>query len=365
MNPNIINLKDLDSPSLIVFPEIVKKNIQLALNMIAEPDRLRPHIKTHKTREVIELCQAKGIEKYKCATISEAELLGICKAKDVLLAYQPVGPKAIRYTNLIQNFGQTKFSCLIDSEPVAQNLNEIGQKTGINFSVFVDINIGQNRTGILPEKVVEFCENSKQFSNVTIIGLHAYDGHIYDANFADRKEKADVAYEIVKKLQIQLQDLLKKDLVLIMSGSPTFSIHAKRTDIECSPGTFVFWDLGYSQFAEQSFEPAVYLLGRVISKPNTDLICVDIGHKSVAAERPLAERIQFLNVALEPISQSEEHLVLKVMDKKNYTIGNELLGIPIHICPTVALHEKLYTVENERLTGNFWEILARNRELNF
>jgi hypothetical protein len=44
-------------------------------------DRLRPHIKTHKTQEVNDLLLKSGIYKFKCATIAEAELLAISNAK--------------------------------------------------------------------------------------------------------------------------------------------------------------------------------------------------------------------------------------------------------------------------------------------
>lgn len=365
MDNKILNINKLDSPALVVFPEIVQQNIKVAISMAAHPDCLRPHIKTHKTKEVIEFCQKEGIQKFKCATISEAEILGICAVKDTLLAYQPVGPKVNRWADLIQSFPDTQFSCLIDNLNVAQNLDKIGRDLGLVFSVYIDLNIGQNRTGILTENAIKLVEKIKFFLNISIIGLHAYDGHIYDIDFSIRKEKADLVHNTSKTVQTQLEKILAKNLTLVMSGSPTYSIHAKRLDIEYSPGTFVFWDMGYRQFTEQDFMPAVYVLGRVISKPKANSICVDIGHKSVAAERPLGERIKFLNAELQAISQSEEHLVLEVLDEIIYEIGDELMGIPYHICPTVALHEKIFLIENGKYTGNYWQVMARNRELNF
>ena len=45
-----------------------------------------------------------GIKKFKCATIAEAEMLALAEAPDVLLAYQPVGPKADRLVHLIDKY---------------------------------------------------------------------------------------------------------------------------------------------------------------------------------------------------------------------------------------------------------------------
>src|SRR5690349_8833137 len=99
----IKNIDEIDSPALVVYPERVKENIRTIKSMI-EVNRLRPHIKTHKTKEVTLLLLEAGITKFKCATIAEAELLGICGAPDVLLAYQPVGPKLNRFITLLSKF---------------------------------------------------------------------------------------------------------------------------------------------------------------------------------------------------------------------------------------------------------------------
>src|SRR5690348_10555491 len=94
----------LDSPALLIYPERVKSNIQRAISMVNDISLLRPHIKTNKSSAAIKLMIGAGISKYKCATIAEAELLGQCGAKDVLLAYQPAGPKLQRFINVIQHY---------------------------------------------------------------------------------------------------------------------------------------------------------------------------------------------------------------------------------------------------------------------
>jgi D-serine deaminase-like pyridoxal phosphate-dependent protein len=43
--------------------------------------------------------------------------------------------------------------------------------------------------------------------------------------------------------------------------------------------------------------------------------------------------------------------------------GDVLYGIPYHICPTVALYERLIAVENGEATGE-WKVLARDRRIS-
>ena len=72
----------LDTPALLVYPDRVKQNISTAISMVNEVSRLRPHVKTNKSPDVQQaLMISAGIQKFKCATIAEAEMLGICAAK--------------------------------------------------------------------------------------------------------------------------------------------------------------------------------------------------------------------------------------------------------------------------------------------
>jgi D-threonine aldolase len=77
----------------------------------------------------------------------------------------------------------------------------------------------------------------------------------------------------------------------------------------------------------------------------------------------LQRRVSFLNVTgLKPVSQSEEHLVLEADEAHGLKVGEVLYGLPFHICPTVALYERLHTIEDGRLTGE-WKVVARDRKI--
>src|SRR4051812_14305219 len=94
---DINNITNIDSPTLVIYKERVIQNIATAISMVDDVKNLRPHVKTHKCKEVAQLMIDAGINKFKCATIAEAEMLAMANAKDVLLAYQPVGPKLKRF----------------------------------------------------------------------------------------------------------------------------------------------------------------------------------------------------------------------------------------------------------------------------
>ncbi len=357
----IKNINELDSPALVVFPQRVTHNIQLAIEMAGDVNRLRPHIKTNKSPDVAMLMLQAGITKFKCATIAEAEMLAQCHAPDVLLAYQPLGPKLNRFVSLIKKYPETKFSCLTDNIAATDEQSAAFSANQLTVPVFIDLNVGMNRTGISPDKkAMELFNHCKLLKGITVAGLHAYDGHIRDADFETKKKKCDEAFARVEKLNEAL-----KLSVIIAGGSPTFSVHCKRKNIECSPGTFVYWDKGYSDLCpEQEFLPAAVLVTRVISLPASMRICTDLGHKSVAAENEINKRVFFLNAeGLKPVGQSEEHLVLEAGENHSFKPGDILYGLPCHICPTVALYERVFTVEKGIASGE-WKNSARDRKIS-
>jgi len=366
----IINdIDQLDTPALVVYPDRVKHNIALVKSMIDDVSRLRPHVKTYKNREVTYLMLDAGITKFKCATIAEAEMLGMCNAPDVLLAYQPVGPKLQRFVKLILVYPDTKYACLVDNLSAAEEISSIAVENNITVPVYIDLNIGMNRTGIVPADVEAQYFASQLFIDCTTlpgvnpIGLHAYDGHIHDTDITIRTQKCNESFDAVAKLQA---DLVQKGYspVIIAGGSPTFPIHAKREHIECSPGTFVYWDKGYqTELPEQPFLTAALVISRVISLPDETKICLDLGHKSVASEKTIDKRALFLNAPeLVMVGQSEEHLVADAGKGHRYKVGDVLYGLPYHICPTVALYERATIIENNKVTGE-WKNIARDRKI--
>ena len=357
------NPESVDSPALLVYPERIRRNIDLALRLAGGSEWLRPHVKTHKMAAVARLQLDAGIRQFKCATIAEAEMLAEAGAPDVLLAFPVLGPKAARLAALAAAFPETRFSALVESVEGGRNVSEAFENQPLD--VFLDVNVGMDRTGVAPDDAADLYESLQEFPGLRVVGLHAYDGHLRDTDLALRQRQADESFALVKRAQHSIAERFGETLPLVVGGTPPFAIHAQRTGVQVSPGTFVFWDAGYAKtFPDLPFELAAVLLTRVISIVDDTTLCLDLGHKSVAAENPLP-RVVFLNQPdVEPIRQSEEHLVVRVHDARQHAVGEVWYGVPIHICPTVALYEAVFVVENGVFTEK-WPVTARDRKLKF
>src|ERR1700749_2819800 len=119
----------VDTQCLVFYEDRIRFNLERFIRAVnGNTQKLRPHIKTHKIGEILELFKIYNIKKVKCATIAEAELAAIHEIPDVLLAYQPVGEKKQRWILLIQKYPNVNFSTIVDNLESAKALNEIAAK---------------------------------------------------------------------------------------------------------------------------------------------------------------------------------------------------------------------------------------------
>jgi 3-hydroxy-D-aspartate aldolase len=358
------NAGEVFSPALLVYPDRVEENLRRMLAIAGSPDRLRPHVKTNKMPAVLRMMLDLGIRKFKCATVAEAEMCAAGQAPDVLWAYQPVGPNVDRVLQLAKRFPQTRFSVVADDESALLGLSRAAQAVNLTLAVLLDIDCGQHRTGLEPgPAALDRYRQIHHFPGLTPGGLHVYDGHLGDSNPAERARQCEASFAPVQALWDQLR---KEELpvpAVVAGGTPTFPMHARRPDVELSPGTCVFWDAGYAQkLPDLDFLHAALLLTRIISKPARDRLCLDLGHKAVAAEMP-PPRVLFPELPdARPVLHSEEHLVVETSQADRFQVGDCLYGIPWHICPTVALHGEAVVIRNQRAEDR-WKITARDRRL--
>ena len=104
--------REVASPALLLFEERIESNLRLMIKIAGGPERLRPHVKTHKLGPLVKRQIELGIKKFKCATIAEAELAASAGAADVLLAYQATGPRLKRFLKLVELFPRTRFAVM-------------------------------------------------------------------------------------------------------------------------------------------------------------------------------------------------------------------------------------------------------------
>jgi len=348
------------TPSLLVYPDRIEENLRRMIDLAGSADRLRPHVKTHKMGELIDLQLQLGIHKFKCATLSEARMVAEHGGPDVLLAYPLLGPDIPYFLKLIQIFPDTRFSVTVDSVKACHMIEEHLSGSPGPLELFVDLDNGMHRTGIRAEEALDLIRHIQENILLEFAGLHIYDGHIHDRDPDDRKAHCDSDFQEVEQLIGKLESNGIPVGELACGGTPTFPIHAQHPSRTLCPGTPVLWDAGYHEaFPDLDFLPSAVLAGRVISIADKQL-SVDLGYKAMASEMA-HPRLRFLNLEhKEILNHSEEHLVLANADTHNLEVGDLVYALPVHICPTVALHEQVYVLKDHKV-ANVWKVAARKR----
>lgn len=356
-----------DTPFLAVYENRMQENIKSLIAAVhGTIPKLRPHIKTHKIGEVLEFFKKNKIDKIKCATIAEAELGAMYHISDILLSYQPVGLKKQRWINLIQKYPDSKFSTITDNLQSAKELNTAASEHNIILTAYLDLNTGMNRTGFsISDDWMALSESIMELENLNFVGFHIYDGQVKGKIEERNIEVATTFNKITSKIT-ELEEKTKRKFSIVAGGSNTFPFYATQDNIECSPGTFVFWDVNYAtNLPEQDFKPAAVLVGTIISKPTATTYCIDIGYKSVASENPIDKRLVILtDDKLIPMSHSEEHLVLENRGTNTYHIGDTIYALPYHICPTCNLYETVQVINAQKNLYTQWKVLARNKKIS-
>jgi D-serine deaminase-like pyridoxal phosphate-dependent protein len=248
-----------------------------------------------------------------------------------------------------------------------RSLGAAAADRGLRIELLLDLDTGLHRTGIPPgEEAVELYRLISTSKGLIARGLHVYDGQNHQSDPAERAAAAEACHGAALGLR---GDLLARGLpveTMVMGGTPTFPCYARHPEVELSPGTCFLHDGGYStSFPDLGFEPAALLFSRVISvNRNASSFCLDLGYKAIASD-PKGLRGTLWNVeGAEPLLHNEEHWVFRVAASDLPDLGEEVYVLPTHICPTSALHAKVFVIDGKGHWYTEWAVVARDRILS-
>lgn len=364
----IADVDDVLTPALILYPEIVASNIERTVGLLqGDAGRWRAHIKTAKLNFTLRMLLDRGVRNFKCATT--LELLNACQngATDVLVAYPVIGANAQRARQIKKQFPDVRISVLAETE------EQVALWKGSGIGIFIDINPGMNRTGIemsRKDEVAELVRASAE-SGLEFRGLHYYDGQFGAVAEPERTAKAHAGYDQLLDLVRELETRGIRAPEVITAGTPTFpcslsyaGFRDQRFLHRVSPGTLVYCDAtSQAQLpAAYGYAPAALVLTRVVSHPRAGIVTCDAGHKGVSADAGVPTCVVVGHSELTPLSPSEEHLPMAVSEASTAPrIGDTLLLVPRHVCPTVNNFDCALMVRDGQISA-VEEVSARGHE---
>jgi D-serine deaminase-like pyridoxal phosphate-dependent protein len=365
----VSSIEDVMTPALVVYPEFIASNIERTVSLLGgDADRWRVHIKTAKLGYTLRMMIERGVRNFKCATTLELLVACQCGAADVLLAYPSIGANARRAREIAEQFPQVRVSVLVE------NAEQLQQWHGSKLGIFIDINPGMNRTGIDEGHGAEVFDLAKAIvaSGPEFRGVHYYDGHRRETDERVRTIAAHHGYTRLIEIVSEIECIGIRVPEVITAGTPTlpsslsFEGFRNRGFLHrVSPGTIVYCDASsLAQLpAEYGYRPAVLVLARVVSHPRVGIVTCDGGHKSVSADSGVPTCVVMGHSGLTPLSPSEEHLPLQVLEGTvGPAVGEALYLLPRHVCTTVNNFNDALVVRNGEIAA-VENVTARGREM--
>lgn len=338
------------TPALLVHLDRVRANVAAMLRHVGgDARRWRPHVKTCKVPQVLDLLLAAGVRRFKVATTRELAVLlqsaGTAGPVDVLVALAHHGANRQRVLELAAAHPMHRVSMLSEEPEHAAALAAAG------MDVFVDVDPDWGRSGI-PMADTQRILAVVRAAGARLRGIHCYEGNITDADPAVREQRARPVHERV----CQLACMLAKPPELVTSGTPGFSAALRHDayrsfDHAVSPGTVTYWDARSSELGITGFAPAVEVQARVVSRPRPDRLTIDCGSKAIDAAAGDPVVVAVGPWQLEALRPSEEHLPMRVTGGDAPPLGSLLRVVPRHVCPTVNLADEAVLLDGERLVG--------------
>jgi D-serine deaminase-like pyridoxal phosphate-dependent protein len=357
-------IHELATPCLVVDLDRFEANLEkMSRHTRSRNVALRPHAKTHKCVTIARKQLEKGAAGICVATIAEAEVMLRGGIAGLLITGEMVGePKISRLVRVMRQAPETLV--VVDDPRNVDDLQSAARHSGMQFGVLIDLDIGQNRTGVEPgEPALRLAENISHAKNLSLKGICAYAGHVaHVTGFEARR----VGSRRALARAIETRDLLLEHghNVQLLTGASTGTYNID-PDVEglteLQSGSYVFMDVEYRRIGGSSgtlyedFSPSLCVLSTVIHRSGKKAI-VDAGLKAFATDRPFGpEPLDMSGVQYEFVGDEHGRLILNDGDVE---LGEKLRFIPPHCDPTVNLYDRFFCVRGD-VVEDEWPIMER------
>lgn len=358
-------MTEITEPTLLVNRAIVQRNIK---NMADKAARngvaLKPHFKTHQSRSIGHWFKNYGVNGITVSSLKMAEYFAQAGWNDITIAFPAFAGQAAKINNLARNHDIT---ILLSS---AEAFDGLRQAINESVSVFIEIDTGANRTGLLPamkqeiNSIAHIINHSQHFS---FKGFYSHPGHSYGCRSKDEiKEVHNQTLQIMQELKAYFSSSFP-DLVICIGDTPCCSVGERFEGIDqISPGNFVFCDLMQVQIGSCSIRDiGICLASPVIARyPDREEIAVHAGAIHLSKEL-LSENNHFLYGKVVPLrsdlswekpvegcyvqSLSQEHGIIKCTPSffENISIGDPIGILPVHSCLTADTMHKYLEIQTK------------------
>ncbi|MEP1384839.1 MAG: alanine racemase [Paraglaciecola sp.] len=378
MSAKQLKIKDLQTPCLLLDINTLKNNINsLSMRIQSLGSKLRPHVKTHKSANVMqEVLDGGNVQGITVSTLKEADYFFEQGERDILYAVS-ISPDKLSHIQQLMSVG-CDIKIVLDCIEAAQAVNAFGEEQGITFKVLIELDTDGHRSGVLPEseELIDIAKALNDGKGSQMLGVMTHAGESYtcnnpDALLAIARQERDRTLLAANRLN---QANLPCPIVSVGSTPTAFSIDDLTGITEVRAGVYTFFDLvmkGVGVCTQQDI--ALSVLSSVIGfQKAKGWIITDGGWMALSRDRGTSNQdidygyglVSDINGhAVEDFivsSANQEHGIVACQTKGkqalpfNITLGSQIRVLPNHACSTASQYTKYYVVDGENVVAE-WE----------
>ena len=343
---------EIRTPALLVDMRALESNLKKMAAFFGEgPTRLRPHYKNHKCVALAKRQMELGAIGMSCATLGEAEALVRSGIQSIFLVNEIAGTAKIeRFAGLSR---EADVMVAVDNERHITALSAASANLNVQLSIVVDVDTGLGRCGASPGVPALALAQLAQARGLRFRGLSGYEGHC--VRMVPGPGKINAVQQAMNKL-VSTADLIRSHglsvEIVSSGGTGTYSISGRFPGItEIQAGSYPLMDTDYRTVCTD-FEPALSVLGTVISRTQNERLILDIGLKEISSERGLPVLKNLEGARLRQLNA--EHAIVDILDPNLLVQVGDHVEVWAHYSDaTVNLHRQMFGVRDGKVEETF------------
>jgi D-serine deaminase-like pyridoxal phosphate-dependent protein len=365
-------LSCLETPALVLDHDVLDRNlVRMASRMSQLGVRLRPHVKTAKSLDVIRRALVPPTRGITVSTLKEAEYFFEAGISDILYAVGIAPGKISHVLDLIARGAELTVTA--DNIEAVRAVATAASARGVTVPMVVELDVDGHRSGVRPDSdlLIALGREFKRHPHLQLRGVMTHAGESYNcrstgaiAEMAERERSGTVfAADRLRAMEHVL------DMVSV--GSTPTATFARALDgvTEVRVGVYMFQDLvmvnlGVCELKDIAISTLVTVIGH---QPERGWVITDGGWMALSRDRGTAQQAvdqgyglvrDIHGLPLEEdllvVSANQEHGILarrdgKPADPARYPVGAMLRVLPNHACAMAAQHAEYQVVRGSAL----------------
>lgn len=360
-------LRDLETPALVLDRDVLDRNLaRMSARMSRLGVRMRPHVKTAKSLDVIRRALGPPTQGITVSTLKEAEYFFEAGVADILYAVGIAPGKVAHVLDLIGRGAELTITA--DNIAAVRAVAAAAGARGVIVPMVIELDVDGHRSGVRPDSdlLIELGRELARHRHLQLRGVMTHAGDSYNcrsteaiASMAERERSGAVlAAQRLREMNHVL------DMVSVGSTPTATFARALHGVSEVRVGVYMFqdlvmWNLGVCELQDIAISTLVSVIGH---QEERGWVITDGGWMALSRDRGTAQRevdqgygvvrdVRGLPIEedLLVVSVNQEHGILARRDgapvsPPRYPIGTLLRVLPNHACATAAQHARYEVV---------------------